>query len=90
MTQVVSVSANTAAYAMEAAKPARRLSTADQVKDTRISSERNEVRKAGADTDDIAGLIPAVPLALDVTSSRQRPPQHQMSQQQAEDAYREI
>lgn len=90
MTQVVSVSANTAAYAMEAAKPARRLSTADQVKDTRISSERNEVRKAGADTDDVAGLIPAVPLSLDVTSSQQRPPQHQMSPRQAEDAYREI
>lgn len=90
MTQVVSVSANTAAYAMDAVKPARRLSTADQVKDTRMNSERNEVRKAGADTNDVAGLIPAVPLSLDVTSSRQRPPQHQMSPRQAEDAYREI
>ncbi|MCO5733869.1 hypothetical protein [Rhizobium sp. SSA_523] len=91
MTQVLSVSAFTAAYAMEAAKPARRVSTADQVKDARIEAEKNEIRKAGADAADVAGLIPAVALALDVSDSRNGATQQQhMTPRQAEDAYREI
>ncbi len=90
MTQVVSVSAFTAAYAMEAAKPARRVATADQVKDTRVNADRNELHKAGTDADDANSIIPAAPLAMDVTAGRQRPPQQQMSPRQAEDAYREI
>ncbi|MBT9370174.1 hypothetical protein [Rhizobium sp. CSW-27] len=90
MTQVLSVSAVTAAYAMDAAKPARRVATADKVKDARVDVERNELRKAGADAGSVAGLIPAVTIGFDVTTSRQHQPQEQASLQQARDAYEEI
>ncbi|SIQ77198.1 hypothetical protein SAMN05880590_107101 [Rhizobium sp. RU35A] len=90
MTQVLSVSAVTAGYVMEAAKPARRVATADKVKDAQVDAERNEVRKAGADASEVAGLIPAVAVSFDVTTSRQHQPQQQASLQQARNAYEEI
>ena len=88
MTQVVSVSAITASYAMDAARPARRVATADQVKEQRIVTEKEQSRVNGADPADVSGILPAVPLAFDVTSSNQQK-QH-TSLKQARDAYEEI
>ncbi|MBP2549464.1 hypothetical protein J2858_002387 [Neorhizobium galegae] len=88
MTQVPSVSAITAAYAMDAARPARRVATVDQVKEQRMVAEKERRRVEGADATDIAALLPAVPLAFDMTDSHQQ--QQQASLKQARDAYEEI
>jgi hypothetical protein len=90
MTQVVSVSANTAAYVMEAAKPARRVAAADQARDVRVDADRNAQRLTSADVTDVQGLIPAVPLAFDVSTGRSRQQQPQTSLRYAKDAYEEI
>lgn len=90
MTQVVSVSAMTAAYVMEAAKPARRVATADQARDTRVDADRNAQRIAGGDVAEVNGLIPAVPLAFDITTGKPRQQQPQTSMRHAEEAYKEI
>jgi hypothetical protein len=88
MTQVVSVSATTAAYVADTMKPARRVSTADAVKDARAETERNDRRAKGEDADDIKGLIPTLAMSLDLTSGQQH---HQhITRKEAEDAYREI
>jgi hypothetical protein len=88
MTQVVSVSAITASYAMDAARPARRVATTDQVKDQRVVTEKEQRRVDGTDPADISGIIPAVPLAFDVTTSQQQ--RQHTSLKQARDAYEEI
>jgi hypothetical protein len=91
MTQVLSVSATTAAYAMDAAKPARRVATVDRVKDARVEAERNETRRAGTESDAAAGLIPAVTLALDLTAGGLGGQQQRhTSLRHAESAYKEI
>lgn len=90
MTQVVSVSAQTAAYAMDAVRPARRIAAADQARDTRVDSDRNAQRMVGGDVSDVQGLIPAVPLAFDITTGRPRQQQPQTSMRHAEEAYKEI
>lgn len=71
MVEILSVSAVTAAYAMDAAKPARRISALDKVRDAKLEAERNEVRKTGGSLDDIPALIPAVTVSLDPTAGKQ-------------------
>lgn len=66
MTQVLSVSATTAAYAMEAAKPARRVATKDQVKDVKHDAEVNEARASGASAPEANRVAPPSPLKLDL------------------------
>ncbi|MDO1583765.1 hypothetical protein [Rhizobium oryzicola] len=88
MTQVITVSATTAGYAMDAMRPARRVSTADHVRDTRVEAEKNERRTHGEATDDIQGLLPPVPLALDLNTNHQQ--QYPVNRDEVEDAYKEI
>lgn len=89
MTLVLSVSANTAAYASEAMKPSRRLSVKDQVEDVRVSAERHALRAATGDPT-IEQLIPAAAVGLDLLSPEQQPQQQNTTLAQAQAAYREI
>lgn len=89
MTLVVSVSANTAAYAAETLRHARRVSVKDQVADTKADADRN-VRRAENVSDPAApGLVPPAAVSIDVLSSG-RQPQQQTTLRQAEAAYREL
>ncbi|WP_137128863.1 hypothetical protein [Rhizobium sp. FY34] len=90
MTQVVSVSAQTAAYAMEAVKPPRRIAAADQARDARVDSDRNAQRLVGGQVTDVEGLIPAVPLSFDITAGQNGRQQQHTSMRYAEEAYKEI
>lgn len=88
MTLVLSISANTAAYAADALKPARRLSVKDIAKDNRITADRGAMR---SDTGDptIDQLIPATAINLDLLSPQQQPHQ-QATLAQVHAAYRDI
>lgn len=72
MTQILSVSATTAAYAMEAAKPARRVATKDMVKDVKADAEANDARAAGANPPEKSVISPPAPLKLDLSISENR------------------
>lgn len=71
MVQILSVSAATAAYVMDSAKPARRISAKDQVRDAKHDVELNELRKTGGSPEDIPALIPAITVSLDPTAGKQ-------------------
>lgn len=74
MTQVLSISATTAAYAMEAAKPARRTATKDQVRDVKQDAETNEIAKAGShENAQAVALIPPLTLKMDDAMPRNTP-----------------
>lgn len=87
MSQVVSVSATTAAFAMEALKPSRRVSTKDQVQDAKNDAERNEERLNGGSADQTTALIPASSLSLDLDFHQGQHPA--IARKDVEDAYRE-
>ncbi len=89
MTLVLSVSANTAAYASDAMKPARRLSLKDQVEDIRLSADRNALRAETGDPT-IDQLIPAAAVGLDLLSPEQQPQQQHTTLAQAQAAYRDL
>jgi len=90
MTQLVSISANTAAIAIEALKPGRRLSIKDQVRDIKADSDRNARRAENAgDPGDTEFMIPATTVSIDVlTTEQQHHPQATFSQ--AQSAYRAL
>ncbi|CAD7046009.1 hypothetical protein REJC140_04035 [Pseudorhizobium endolithicum] len=88
MTLVVSVSANTAAYAADALKPARRLSAKDEAQDMRITADRNMQRdRTGHPT--VEQLIPASAVDFDLLA-----PEYRLHQQatlaQVQAAYRSL
>ncbi|MCJ8520598.1 hypothetical protein ABID21_003518 [Pseudorhizobium tarimense] len=88
MTLVLSVSANTAAYAAEALKPARRLSAKAQAEDIRLTADRGALRAETGDAT-VDQLIPAAAVNLDLLSPEQQPHQRAtLAQVQA--AYRDI
>ncbi|MFD1744406.1 hypothetical protein ACFSE1_02930 [Rhizobium helianthi] len=87
MTQVLSVSANTAAFAMEAMKPSRRVSTRDQVQDAKQDTERNEERVRGGSPEETTALIPATPMSLDLALHHGQQPL--TDHRAVENAYRE-
>lgn len=89
MTLVLSVSANTAAYASEAMKPARRLSVKDVAKDTRLAADRGALRAETGDPT-VDQLIPPSLVGLDLLSPEQQPPHHQTTLAQAQAAYRDL
>ena len=70
MTLVLSVSANAAAYAAEALKPARRLSAKAQAEDIRITADRGALCAETGDPT-IDQLIPAAAVNLDLLSPEQ-------------------
>jgi hypothetical protein len=88
MTLLVTISANTAAIAMEALRPGRRVSTKDQVADTKADADRNARRAANAgDPGDAELMIPATTVSLDLLTTGQQPRQ-QATLNQAQSAYR--
>ncbi len=90
MTLVVSISASTAAIAMEALKPPRRLSSKDQVADIKSDADRNARRAQNAgDPGDIVPMIPAAALSLDLLTTGNGP-RHQATYEQVQSAYRDL
>jgi hypothetical protein len=88
MTLVLSISANTAAYASDAMKPARRLSVKDRAEDIRLAADRNALRAETGDPT-IEQLIPASAVGLDLLSPEQQPEQR-TTLAQAQAAYRDL
>ena len=88
MTLVLSISANTAAYAADAMKPARRLSIKDLAADNRITADRGAMRSETGDPE-IDQLVPATTVNLDLLSPEQQSHQ-QASLAQVHAAYRDI
>ncbi|CDZ59563.1 hypothetical protein [Neorhizobium galegae] len=90
MTLLVSISASTAALAIEALKPGRRISAKDQVKDIKADSDRNQRRAENAgDPGDTEFMIPATTVSLDMLTADQKPRQ-QVTFSQVESAYRDL
>ena len=90
MTLVVSISANTAAMAIEALKPCRRISPKDQAADIKADAERNVRRAENAgDPGDIELMIPAATVSLDLLTAGQLPRQ-QVTYDQVQSAYRDL
>lgn len=88
MTLVLSISANTAAYAADALKPARRLSAKDQAEEIRITADRGASR-AETGNPVLDQLIPATAIGFDLLSPEQQPHQ-QTSLAQVQAAYRDL
>jgi hypothetical protein len=90
MTQVLSISANTAAMAIEALKPGRRLSPKDQAADIKADAERNARRAQNAgEPGDIELMIPATTVSLDLLNAGQQPHQ-QVTYHHVQSAYRDL
>ncbi|WP_117191072.1 hypothetical protein [Rhizobium terrae] len=90
MTLVVSISANTAAIAMEALRPGRRISPKDQAADMKADADRNTRRAENAgDPGDVDLMIPAASVSLDLLGAGQAPRQ-QTTFHQAQSAYRDL
>lgn len=88
MTQLVTISANTAAIAIEALRPGRRISTKDQVADNKTDADRNARRAENAgDPGDEDFMIPATTVSLDLLTTGEQPRQ-QATLNQAQSAYR--
>ncbi len=88
MTLVYSVSANTAAYAGDAIRQPRRISSKAQAEDVRLDADRDALR---AETGDPAvdQLIPARAVSLDLLAPHKHP-QHHTTLAQAQAAYRDM
>lgn len=90
MTLVLSISANTAAIAIEALKPGRRISPKDQAADIKADAERNARRAENAsDPGDIRLMVPAPTVSLDMLDAGQQPRQ-QVSINHVQSAYRDL
>lgn len=88
MTQVLSISATTAAYAMEAVKPARRIATKDQVKDVKADAEANDARASGANKPEKIIVSPPTVLKLELGIGGIK--ENSTSAQDASKAYRDV
>ncbi|MGK9051022.1 hypothetical protein QTA58_20300 [Neorhizobium sp. CSC1952] len=90
MTLVVSISANTAAMAIEALKPGRRISAKDHVADIKADADRNARRaENAAEPGDVERMSPAPTVSLDLLATGQQPRQ-QATLDQAQSAYRDL
>jgi hypothetical protein len=88
MTLLVSISANTAATAIEALKPGRRLSTKDKVLEAKGETDRNARRAENAgDPGDTEFMLPPTNVSLDLLTTGQHSRQ-QATLDQAQSAYR--
>ena len=88
MTQLISISANTAAIAIEALRPGRRLSTKDQVADIKADADRNARRAENAgDPGDVELMVPPTTVSIDLLNTGEQPRQ-QATLYQAQSAYR--
>jgi hypothetical protein len=89
MTQLVTVSATTAALNIELLKVPRRISVKDQVADIKADADRNARRAENADPDATDTMLPPATVSLDLMESGQQPHQ-QATIREAEAAYREM
>jgi len=90
MTLVVSISANTAAVAIEALKPGRRISAKDHAADVKADADRNARRaENAAEPGDVGLMSPAATVSLDLLGAGQQPRQ-QATFDQAQAAYRDL
>ncbi|AYD01348.1 hypothetical protein [Neorhizobium sp. NCHU2750] len=90
MTQIVTISANTAALNIESMRTPRRISVKDQVADVKADAERNaKARENVAEPDAVNEMIPATKVGIDVTTTGQQPQQH-YSLREVEAAYRDL
>lgn len=90
MTQIVTISANTAALNIEALRTPRRVSVKDQVADVKADADRNaKALENVSDPEAIDNMIPAIKVGIDVLTTGKQP-QQQYSLQQVEAAYRDF
>ena len=90
MTQIVTISANTAALNIETLRTPRRVSVKDQVADVKADADRNaKALENVSDPEAIDNIIPAIKVGIDVLTTGKQP-QQQYSLQQVEAAYRDL
>lgn len=90
MTQIVTISANTAALNIEALRTPRRIAVKDQVRDIRSDADKNAKRAENvSDPEALDASIPAINVGLDFLSSEQHAPQ-QLPLRFVEAAYRDL
>jgi hypothetical protein len=90
MTQIVSISANTAALNIETLRIPRRISVKDQVRDVKTDADQNAKRAENvSDPQALDAMVPAVTVGLDLLTTGQRPPQ-QTPLREVQAAYRDL
>jgi hypothetical protein len=90
MTQIVTISANTAALNIETLRAPRRVSVKDQVRDVKADADQNLKRAENVgDPQAVDNMVPSAMVGLDFLATGQR--QHQqLSMRQVEAAYRDM
>jgi hypothetical protein len=90
MTQIVTISASTAALNIEALRTPRRISVKDQVADVKADADLNaKARENVSDPEAVDAMIPAIKVGIDVLTTGKQP-QQQYTLQQVEAAYRDL
>jgi hypothetical protein len=90
MTQIVTISANTAALNIETLRAPRRVSVKDQVRDVKADADQNLKRAENVgDPLAVGPMAPAVSVGISFMAADQQPPQ-QYLMQQVERAYRDL
>lgn len=90
MTQIVTISASTAALNIEALRTPRRVSVKDQVADVKADSDLNaKARENVSDPEAIDSMVPAIKVSIDVLTTGKQP-QQQYTLQQVQAAYRDF
>lgn len=90
MTQLVTVSATTAALNIELLKVPRRISVKDQVADIKADADRNARRADNSDPDATDTMLPPASVSLDLMLESGQQPHQQATMREAEAAYREM
>lgn len=90
MTQIVTISASTAALNIEALRTPRRVSVKDRVADVKADSDMNaKARENVSDPEAVDAMIPAIKVGIDVLTTEKQP-QQQYTLQQVQAAYRDL
>lgn len=90
MTQIVTISASTAALNIEALRTPRRISVKDQVADVKADSDLNaKARENVSDPEAVDAMVPAIKVGIDVLTTGKQPQQH-YTLQQVQAAYRDF
>ena len=90
MTQIVTISASTAALNIEALRTPRRVSVKDRVADVKADSDMNaKARENVSDPEAVDAMIPAIKVGIDVLTTGKQP-QQQYTLQQVQAAYRDL
>jgi hypothetical protein len=91
MTQIVAISANTAAMNIEVLRTPRRISVKDQVQDVKADADKNAKRAENVSEPSALGsTVPAVTIGLELMTTGGRQPQQHVPVHQVEAAYRDL